>query len=130
MKNLTEWSKEIHKANCEKGFYDDPKNIGEILMLIVSEVSEALESHRKGISAEKNLSDVHTTLKTIINHQNDFQFKENFKPLIKDTFEDEIADTMIRCMDLCGYLNIDIQNHIEAKLRYNKTREYKHGKKY
>ncbi len=31
----------------EKGFHQKEKNIGEVLMLIVSELSEALDAHRK-----------------------------------------------------------------------------------
>ena len=40
-------AKEIHKNNVSKGFYDKEKNIGEMLCLIHSEVSEALEADRK-----------------------------------------------------------------------------------
>jgi len=40
---------EIHFNNVEKGFWEDKetKNVGEVLMLCVSELSEALEAHRK-----------------------------------------------------------------------------------
>lgn len=40
MNNL---AKEIHAVNVKNGFYDDEKNIGEMLALIHSEVSEALD---------------------------------------------------------------------------------------
>jgi NTP pyrophosphatase (non-canonical NTP hydrolase) len=49
---------------------------------------------------------------------------------VKDTFEDEIADTVIRLLDLSEGLGIDIEKHIRLKLEYNKTRPHKHGKKY
>jgi NTP pyrophosphatase (non-canonical NTP hydrolase) len=49
---------------------------------------------------------------------------------IKDTVEDELADVIIRTLDLCGYLGIDIEKHVELKMRYNESREYKHGKNY
>jgi NTP pyrophosphatase (non-canonical NTP hydrolase) len=49
---------------------------------------------------------------------------------VKDTFEDELADAVIRIADLCGYLNIDLESHIKAKMRYNETRPHKHGKEY
>jgi len=44
---INELSQQIHKNNVAKGFYEDEKNIGEMLCLIHSEVSEALESDRK-----------------------------------------------------------------------------------
>ena len=49
---------------------------------------------------------------------------------MKDTFEDEIADTVIRIFDMCEGFGIDLERHIELKLEYNRTRPYKHGKKY
>jgi NTP pyrophosphatase (non-canonical NTP hydrolase) len=62
---------------------------------------------------------------------NDYFSQEDinqFKAVVKDTFEDEIADTIIRLFDLCGWLGIDIHKHIMLKLNYNSTRPYKHGK--
>ena len=40
--NLNELSKEQHERMVEKGFYDGSKQIGTLLMLTVSELSEAL----------------------------------------------------------------------------------------
>lgn len=37
----------------------------------------------------------------------------------KDSFEDKIADTIIRIADLCGELDIDIEKQIAWKLNYN-----------
>lgn len=44
---INELSKQIHENAKNKGFYEDEKNIGEMLCLIHSEVSEALEADRK-----------------------------------------------------------------------------------
>lgn len=49
---------------------------------------------------------------------------------IKDTFEDEIADAVIRLFDLAKGLGIDLEWHIQQKMEFNKTRERMHGKKY
>lgn len=46
--NLNELSMEQHERMVEKGFYDGSKQIGTLLMLTVSELSEALEADRKG----------------------------------------------------------------------------------
>jgi NTP pyrophosphatase (non-canonical NTP hydrolase) len=53
-----------------------------------------------------------------------------FENYIKNSFEDELADVVIRIMDLCGYLHIDLEAHILAKMQYNATREKLHGKRY
>jgi len=130
LKGLNELSKKIHKNNCEKGFYDKKRELGTILMLVVSEVSEALEADRKGRYAD---------LKAYIECQkaNDIHASDmpaylvsSFRDLMKDTFEDEIADTFIRLFDLCGHMNIDIEAHIKHKIEFNKKREHMHGKAY
>lgn len=119
-------SKEIHSNNQAKGFYDDKKNIGEMLCLIHSEVSEALESDRKGNYAA--MTD--TLWQDMYRDNDDDYFKHAFKEYCKDTFEDELADVMIRVMDLAAFMGVDLEKHIKAKMEYNALRPYKHGKKY
>lgn len=136
--NLNEIAKDFHKTAVKKGFWDEPREIGTLLMLIVSELSEALEADRKNKHADlskmqsdiKRLAEIfkNSYARDLINA--DEPFKQAFKDNIKDTFEDEIADTFIRLFDLVGHLGIDIDKHIELKMKYNKTREYKHGKNY
>ena len=84
-----------HSIAVEKGFWNEKRNIGEALMLIVTELAEAMEAHR--------LQD-------------------------QDNFNEEIADTFIRLLDLCGGLQIDIEEEIAKKSKKNKNRPYKHGK--
>jgi NTP pyrophosphatase (non-canonical NTP hydrolase) len=121
--NLNEMAKTIHEANVKKGFYDIVPEIGTSLMLVTSELAEALEADRKSRIANMNL------FEAMINDDK-HSFEGAFLSAIKDTFEDEIADAMIRLFDLSGYLGIDIEKHIDIKLKYNATRPNKHGKKY
>lgn len=119
-------AKQIHENNVSKGFYEDKKNIGEMLALIHSEVSEALEADRKGNYANMNellWEDLNT-------HPEESYFPHAFVEYCKDTFEDELADVIIRVLDLAHFKGIDLEKHIDAKMAYNKTREFKHGKKY
>jgi len=123
---INELVSEAHYNAVNKGFYDFPetggngKNIGELLMLIMSELGEAMEAHRCGKFADREIYERE------LNGYEGTSFYDN----IKDTFEDELADTVIRIADLCGYLGIDLEKHIAAKMEYNKTRPYKHGKEY
>jgi len=48
----------------------------------------------------------------------------------EENFKEEIADTFIRLLDLCGYLNLDIEKEISKKLKKNSSRPYLHGKRY
>ena len=117
-------AQEIYEANKAKGFWDEGKNknFAEIIALCHSELSEALEAHRKDKWADRIRFDVG------MDHGPGFNIA--FEESIKSTVEDEIADTMIRLLDTCGGLGIDIDFHIEQKLKYNKSRPFKHGKKY
>lgn len=126
MTNLNEISKEVYEANKLKGFDVKSENIGQSLCLIHSEISEALEAIRKDRHA--NLSRINFILGDEAIMSEEEHFKIKFELHIKDTFEDELADTFIRLMDLVGGLEIDIDKHIELKRRFNSLREYKHGK--
>jgi len=106
---------------------------GEMLCLIHSEVSEALEADRKGRYAKTEKS---WHIKGLAEKEfgatfyEDNDFLREFTLSVKDTFEDELADVMIRVMDLAAFKGIDLEAHIKAKMRYNAMREHKHGKKY
>lgn len=124
MNNLNELAKQYHERAKAKGFWDEPRETGTLLMLIVSELSEALEADRKNKYTNKN------TLVKLLYENDPTQFVPIFQNDVKDTFEDEIADVFIRLLDFTGQREIDIESHIELKMRFNQTREYKHGKAY
>lgn len=85
----------------EHGFYH--KNDAESLMLIVSELSEGLEYLRKG-----NLKSDHIDSKGI---------------------EEELADVIIRIMHLAKSKGWYVGKAILKKMKYNKSRPFKHGNK-
>ena len=132
IKHLVEKS---HRVAKEKGFWETERNKPECLMLIVSELSEGLEALRKDHFADKAAVDeLYKDLK--VNEFDDEYnimsgpWKAGFEANIKSSFEDEIADVAIRLFDLCGGMNIDLEKHIELKMKYNSMRGYKHGKKF
>jgi NTP pyrophosphatase (non-canonical NTP hydrolase) len=137
-KTLNELRDEIYSNAVDHGFYEDTKHLSNIvdacapnynetfkhsffaqkIALIHSELSEALEADRKGKYANISLFERLTW--------DTFSFQET----IKDTVEDELTDALIRILDLAGYMGIDIEKHVELKMKYNALREYKHNKKY
>ena len=117
VKGLNESACYIYENNKAKGFWDKPRNVGELLMLVTSELAEALEAQREDKFASMEEFDKSHT-------------PESFKAYIKDSFEDEIADAIIRLLDLCGGLQIDIERHIQLKVAYNETRQRLHGKSF
>ena len=98
----------IHRNAVSKGFWGNGKdNIPEKLALIHSEVSEALEEYRKGRMAM-------------------YWKGKKCKP---EGFPVELADIIIRCLDLAEHLDINIETAIDHKMRYNAGRSYMHGGK-
>ena len=110
----------VHQNAVDKGFWDKKPELGTSLMLVVSELAEALEADRDGSKC------------TALSEPPAFteDFKLWFRSNVKDTVEDELADTIIRVLDICGAYHIDIQKHIDLKMLYNSKRIKLHGKKY
>jgi NTP pyrophosphatase (non-canonical NTP hydrolase) len=128
---ISELSRKAHANALDKGFWSveasgETPNIAEKLMLIVSEVSEALEALRNNNFRPFPKEFLELARK-------DFESKEPahlFKTVIKNHMSDELADIVIRVADLAGYMNIDLETHIELKIAYNATRERLHGKRF
>jgi len=117
---LNELAAAAHNNAKEKGFYDNPLKVGELLMLAVSELGEAMEAHRKGNFCSDDAIELCER----------YGVENTFKATIKDTFEDEIADAVIRLLDFSAFLGIDIEKHVALKMEFNSTRPRLHGKKY
>lgn len=71
-------------------------NVPEKLMLVVSELGEAMEGHRKGLMDDK------------LPH--------------RSMLEVELADTLIRICDMAGGLGLDLPGAVAEKLTYNAQR--------
>ena len=129
MSSIAELSKEIHENARNKGFWDKERNTGEMLMLVVSELSEALEADRIDHLADTSyINEMEAGGYTWENSK--LSFETAFKKSVKNSFEDELADAMIRIMDLAHSRGIDLEWHIRQKMNYNATRQHMHGKKY
>ena len=111
-KEINEAVQFCHNQAKNAGWHDNPRDFGTCLMLIVSELSEAMERDRK------TLMDDHL-------------------PNRKMT-EVELADACIRIFDLAGREGMDLGGAIVDKLQYNlnradhkrENRVLENGKKY
>jgi NTP pyrophosphatase (non-canonical NTP hydrolase) len=125
--NISKMVLEAYTNAKKKGFHDKPDALGTKIALIHSEVSEALEAHRSGRVMKDDMKA--PLLKYAYGEQHAMS-DNTFELVIKNTFEDELADTVIRIADLCGAMGINLEAHIMAKMRYNKGRPRLHGKRY
>jgi NTP pyrophosphatase (non-canonical NTP hydrolase) len=95
-----------HDAAVKAGWWNDIKtgeslrgkrNVGEAIALMHSELSEALEAHRKDLNDDK-ITD-------------------------RKGLEVELADCVIRILDFAGGFDLDIAGAVVDKLAYNAKRE-------
>jgi len=109
-KSMNDRAYEIHEWAKQQGFWDtavlsapggavhNPSLIPEKLALIHTEVSEAMEAHRDG----------------------------NIKG--KHGIGEELADVIIRTLDLAEYLGVNIEQEVINKHQANQDRPHMHGK--
>ena len=96
---LNRYAKDCHQRAVAKGFWDEPHSVGHYLMLVVSELSEAVEADRLGKWAKLSPEAV-KNLRVV----SDAEFTQAFLWFVKDRVEDEIADAVIRLLDLLGWM--------------------------
>lgn len=111
-----EWlQEESYKIAKEHGWWDEERNFGELLMLCVTELSEAMEEWRHG----------HTPSESYVTGES--HVVTGFeKP---EGVPSELADVLIRIADMAQHYGISLTDAVLRKMEYNKTREYRHGGK-
>ena len=111
---LSALANKIHADNVAAGWWTDPKtgestlhtrNVPEMLCLIHSEISEALEALRYGNPPDDKVPEF-------------------------TGVETELADAVIRIMDLAHARGWRVAQAVEAKMKFNTGRPYKHGKEF
>lgn len=92
---ISELVSNSYRVASEHGFHDDYHSPAHYMMLVVSEIGEMVEADRKNRHTDKRLFIL-----------SDADFCSAFSEHVKDTFEDEMADVVIRLCDFCGSLGI------------------------
>jgi NTP pyrophosphatase (non-canonical NTP hydrolase) len=126
--SISDLAQEANATSHAKGFWEGQWTVPEKLALIHSEVSEALEKHRK--IDEKDIRVNETQLNEIEELPNKKDFVKMFETYVKGSFGDELADILIRVGDLAEEKGIPLEKHVQLKMSYNISRGHKHGKNY
>jgi NTP pyrophosphatase (non-canonical NTP hydrolase) len=105
--NLNELRDRAYKTACEHGWHEEEYSNEHFLCLVISELMEAVESDRKRMHAFRTpFEDFICRFTTDPEHA----YKVAFDEYIKDSVEDELADAVIRLLDLAGLRGIDMND--------------------
>lgn len=100
--NLDELIIEAFTTAKNNGWHEKKHSDEHCMMLVITEISEAVQAHRKGLRA--NMDGFRFWM-----DKPDFgqRFKQIYESCISGTVEDELSDVVIRCLDYCGLRGVE-----------------------
>lgn len=108
LNRLNELAQEAHEIAVDGGHYDHPRSVHELLVLIHSEVTEIL----RAMDDTPPLWDFGALRHT-----------EEGDLLKPEGVAVEIADVILRCLDMAAWLHVDIAEAVASKMYYNMYRQ-------
>lgn len=108
--NFDELAQEAFETAKAHGWHDEEKPDETYLMLIMTEIAEAVQADRKGKHADAGLFNADVETLDMADDYDREVWKRDFEIYIKNTVEDELADTVIRILDLAGLIGCDLSN--------------------
>ena len=99
---INEMKERAYDIACKHGWYEQKRSNIHELMLVVSELGDAVNADRNGKYANRErfenvLKEFHVP------------FSYAFNQCIKDTVEDELADAAIRILSMAGFNSADLE---------------------
>jgi len=119
---LNKACKEHHYEMRQKGFWESEDMVMDLEDADRITSEEELKLHNELLTARIALiiTELSEAIEALRKNKNGYEQK--------DTLEDELADAMLRFMDLVGGLDLDLERQLKWKSEYNRKRGYKHGK--
>lgn len=109
MKGYNELAAIIHENAVAHGWWDKERSFAEIVALIHSELSEALEEYRSG---RPMLWHEEQGTATLYANGEEYEKFTQYKP---EGIVVELADAVIRILDYCGKRGLDIEEALAAR---------------
>lgn len=116
---------EVRDLNTAKGWRDGTNTFGDYIALLHSEASEALEAYR-----DWKLEDATGPATPIFADDEDHMgnvVQRGWSPPKPEGVGSELADVLIRLLDMADLYGIDLETEYGRKMAFNWTRPYRHG---
>lgn len=108
--NLNKLKDRAYQIACEHGWHEQELSDEHCLMLVITELSEAVNAYRKGKHADiSKFKEWQGNSLPLSEETRARRFKEDFEQYIKESVEDELSDVIIRCLDFAGMRGWDLQ---------------------
>lgn len=104
--NLNELRDRAYQCAVNHGWHEKHYPVVHFKMLILSELGEAVNADREDRHAK---TDLYLFNQETLSYREEKHFVQLFDLYVKDTFEDELADTFIRLLDLAGLNQVDLE---------------------
>lgn len=120
-KQINEWVERAYRNAVKHGWHEERKEDSHWLMMVITEVSEAVQADRNG----RWMDDLDKSgLECALANDHHGGLVENFyKRNIEGTVESELADICIRMFDFMGEYKIELTDGIDTALQNIKFNE-------
>lgn len=107
--NLNELRDEAYSIAKANGWHEQEHSDEHFIMLIITEIAEAVQADRKDKHADiAKFKEWQGNSLPLSEETRIRRFKEDFEAYIKNSVEDELADVVIRCLDLAGLRKVEL----------------------
>lgn len=118
MEHLNKLKEEVYQCAISHGWHEEDLSDEHCLCLVISELMEAVNADRKNSHADvksfKHAIDNALREEHLSGNEYEIHFSTSFQVYVKDSVEDEIADTVIRIMNFAGMKHAKIDDNLEA----------------
>jgi NTP pyrophosphatase (non-canonical NTP hydrolase) len=128
MTALADLQARVYSIARDKGWWDVDRTIGDLIALMHSELSEALEEHREGrgpadvyYTCQEVDSDGRVVAKFVAESPAEIRPGTLVRP---EGVAVQLGDCLIRILDFCGHFGIDLESLLEQKIAYNEKHRY------
>ena len=123
-KQINEWVKKAYDNAVKHGWHEEEKSNAHWLMMVCTEVAEAVQADRKG----NYMDDLDKEgLKTVLAKDHGGLFNKYYSDTIEGKVESELADICIRVFDLMGVCGVEAKDGFstfDSEVKYAKQHSF------